>query len=138
MRRVGRDSSELLAVLHKQCFERPWDAAAIDAVLDHPGAIAFATEGGFILMRQAADEAEVLTLAVVPNARRRGIGAALVRAACDQAYSCRVGAVFLEVAEDNAGARALYARLGFIEAGRRSAYYADGVNAVVMRRALPL
>ena len=108
------------------------------AMLDHPGAIAFATDVGFILMRQAADEAEVLTVAVVPDARRRGTGAGLVRAACDEAHSSGVSAVFLDVAENNAGARALYARLGFTEAGRRSAYYADGANAIVMRRALPL
>jgi ribosomal-protein-alanine N-acetyltransferase len=138
MKRVGRGAASQLATQHAQCFERSWDADEFAQLLDHPGAIAFASEDGFVLLRCAADEAEVLTLAVVPHARRRGLGAALARAACAEAAAIKVRRVFLEVAEDNVAACALYLRLGFAEVGRRTGYYAGGVNAVVMSRHLPL
>src|SRR5690606_32388544 len=79
---------------------------------------------GFILMRVAADEAEILTLAVRPAARRAGLGGRLVGEGVLTATARGAGRVFLEVAEDNAAARALYARTGFAEAGRRRGYYA--------------
>jgi ribosomal-protein-alanine N-acetyltransferase len=138
MKRVGREAAAKLAALHAQCFQRPWTAGEIETMLDHPGAIAFASEDGFVFLRCAADEAEVLTLAVVPGARRRGLGAALIRAACAEAEAVKVRRVFLEVAEHNQAARALYVRLGFAEVGRRTGYYAGDVNAVVMSRDLPL
>ncbi|MNE73850.1 ribosomal-protein-alanine N-acetyltransferase [compost metagenome] len=71
-----------------------------------------------------ADEAEILTLAVRPSARRSGLGARLVEAAVVRAAALGAERMFLEVAGDNAAARALYARAGFHEAGRRRGYYA--------------
>jgi ribosomal-protein-alanine N-acetyltransferase len=86
--------------------------------------------------RVAAEEAEVLTLAVHPAARRGGIGAALMRGL--MAESARRGGrdVFLEVSAGNEAARALYAGLGAAEAGWRRRYYPDGSDALVLR--LPL
>jgi ribosomal-protein-alanine N-acetyltransferase len=94
------------------------------------------TPAGFVLGRVAAEEAEVLTLAVHPAARRGGIGAALMRGL--MAESARRGGreVFLEVSAGNDAARALYARLGAAEAGRRRRYYPDGSDALVLRLAL--
>ncbi len=69
-----------------------------------------------------AGEAEVLTLAVRPAARRRGIGRALVEAAATLAEAS-AAAMFLEVAADNPGAVALYAQTGFEIVGRRPGYY---------------
>jgi ribosomal-protein-alanine N-acetyltransferase len=71
-----------------------------------------------------ADEAEILTLAVRPETRRRGIGARLVRAAAVRAADLGAERLLLEVAQDNVAARGLYARCGFIEVGRRRGYYA--------------
>ena len=89
-----------------------------------------------ILARVAADEAEILTLAVDPGQRRRGLGSALLRAAMDRAAGLGAMSMFLEVAVTNHAARALYAAHGFIEAGLRRRYYSDGTDALVLRSTL--
>jgi ribosomal-protein-alanine N-acetyltransferase len=88
----------------------------------------------------AAGEAEILTLAVAPRARRQGVGAALVDAAGAAALLRGAASMHLEVAEANAPARALYKKLGYAEAGRRDAYYegeGGSVDALVLKRNLP-
>lgn len=82
-----------------------------------------ARSAGFILGRVLEDEAELLTLAVEPAFRRRGIGSAFL--AAFEAEAGRRGATraFLEVAETNAPALALYLGAGWKEAGRRPGYY---------------
>lgn len=116
--------TEALAAIHAEAFETPWDAASLSALLASPGVFVVAEADGFILIRAVADEAEILTLAVRPPARRGGLGARLVEAAVVRAAALGAERMFLEVAEDNAAARALYARAGFHEAGRRRGYYA--------------
>ena len=134
-----------LAELHAEAFERPWTADDFAGLWDAPGALVLGDEtpeglAGFIMLRVAADEAEILTVAVRPTARRRGVGLALIEAA--QAASAALGAeaLWLEVASDNVAALALYDRAAFDEAGRRRGYYrlANGrsTDAIVMRRAL--
>ena len=120
-----------LAALHAGAFDAPWDAAAFDSLLGEAGVHLAETPDGFILMRTVADEAEILTLAVRPSARRRGVGAGLVGRGAAEAAARGARRLFLEVAEDNDAARALYARAGFVEAGRRPRYYAraDGSRA---------
>ncbi len=86
-----------------------------------------------MLARALADEAEILTLAVVPTLRRHGIGRDLVRRALVHAASLGLGACLLEVAASNSPARALYAAQGFAEVGRRNRYYPDGGDALVLR-----
>jgi len=86
--------------------------------------------------RVAAGEAEVLTLAVHPAARRAGFGAALMRALMAEAARRGGSELFLEVSAGNAAARALYAGLGASVAGRRRRYYPDGSDALVLRLAL--
>lgn len=139
MRAAGPEDAAALAALHAAAFpdaER-WDAAAIGGLLAMPGAFGLVLPGeGFVLARVAADEAEILTLAVAPEARRRGHGAALLAAAMAQAVARGAAAMFLEVSERNAAAGALYVRAGFAEAGRRRRYYADGADALVLRRGL--
>lgn len=126
------------AALHALCFEKAWDAQTIADLLAQPPVFALGTEQGFILARAAGGEAEILTLAVHPAARRRGLGAALVRAAAEQARVLNAEMLFLEVGEDNVPARALYERLGFSMVGTRKAYYGGPQNALVLRAALPL
>lgn len=113
-----------LADLHAAAFPAPWDAAAFAALLDQSGVLAIEAPGGFILIRTVADEAEILTLAVDPVARRRGLGARLVRDGAAAAAAGGAARLFLEVADDNTAALAVYARAGFLEAGRRPGYYA--------------
>ena len=136
------DPSHRLAALHATAFDTPWTAAAFAGLLDQPGVFAVEAPDGFILMRAVADEAEILTLAVRPEARGRGQGARLVAEGVDAAGARGAGQVFLEVAEDNASALALYARTGFVETGRRPAYYSrpDGsrVAALLFTLNLPV
>ena len=136
---VGPDDAPALAALHAAAFEpgERWDAAAIATLLAMPGAFGLHILGaGFVLARVAADEAEILTLAVIPPARRRGHAGALLAGAMAGALLRGAGTMFLEVSDHNAAARALYAQAGFAEAGRRRRYYADGSDALVLRRAL--
>lgn len=119
----GLPDPERLAALHASAFAAPWDANAIAALLAQQGVFAVERPDGFILMRVVADEAEVLTLAVRPSARLKGLGRELTAEGLAGAGALGARRAFLEVAEDNAAARALYARLGFTEVGRRRDYY---------------
>ncbi len=128
-----------LAALHEAAFPPAdrWGADAIRLMLEMPGTFAIHEPGqGFVLARVAAEEAEILTLAVHPAARRRGRGAALLAGAMMGAAARGAEAMFLEVAESNAAGRALYAAAGFSEVGRRRRYYPDGGDALVLRRSL--
>ena len=142
---LGVEAASRLAQLHAEAFDRPWSAVEFQTLLAQPGVGALAVEEdeallGFVLIRAIAGEAEILTLAVAPNARRRRIGAALVEAATAAAQSLGAEALFLEVAADNVAALALYRRASFDVAGRRPGYYARAagaaMDAVVMRRPL--
>lgn len=129
-----------LAALHAAAFAggETWDARAIAGLLGLPGAAGLVGTRGeaMALFRVAADEAELLTLAVHPDCRRRGWGAALVAAVASGAAAAGAASLFLEVSAANAAALSLYEGAGFVRAGRRPRYYADGRDAVLMRRAL--
>lgn len=127
-----------LAALHARCFvtPRPWTAAEFAGLLSAPGCVLLSAEDGFLLGRVAGGEAELLTLAVAPEARRAGQGGALVARFLEHCLVQRAEAAFLEVASDNAPALALYRRTGWEAVGRRSRYYAPGIDAVVMRHGL--
>ncbi|HEV2082312.1 MAG TPA: GNAT family N-acetyltransferase [Brevundimonas sp.] len=113
-----------LADLHAAAFDVPWSADALKTLIERPGAVLEAEADGFVLIQVAGDEAEVITLAVHPRARRRGVGRRLMAQGVSRTQAFGAARLFLEVAEDNAAARALYAALGFTEAGRRPRYYA--------------
>jgi ribosomal-protein-alanine N-acetyltransferase len=123
----------LMAEIHRFSFPsgEAWDAKAIDVQLGLPGSIAFVNASGFILARALAGEAELLTLAVVPEARGRGIGRALLYAAMRKAASCGAETLYLEVAESNAAALSLYMAAGAKPVGRRRRYYPTGADALV-------
>jgi ribosomal-protein-alanine N-acetyltransferase len=132
----SRAGTYTLAALHAACFPDPWDAAAISALLVKPGTFAFAHEDGFVLARAVADEAEILTLAVHPYKRGKGLGRALLQATISKVRSMGAKSVFLEVGVENPAARALYARLGFTKVGALKGYY-NGGDALVLRLPLP-
>jgi len=89
-----------------------------------------------ILARVTEDEAEVLTLAVAPQIRRQGVATALLTGAMTAAREQAARTMVLEVAIGNATARSLYDRAGFVVAGRRPRYYADGGDALILRARL--
>lgn len=139
------DQAEMLAALHARAFPKAWTALEIAKLLDNPSVFAVLSREksgprGFAMAWAAAGDSELLTVAVIPEARRKGVGASLVTAASVAALVRGAATMHLEVSVDNEPARALYAKLGYEEAGRRAAYYAGeggAVDALVMRRKLP-
>lgn len=90
-------------------------------------------EDGLVLARVAGGEAEILTLAVVPAARRHGVAAGLLQAAIVRLVASGAAVAFLEVSVENTAALRLYLRQGFAQTGRRPAYYSDRSDALVLR-----
>jgi ribosomal-protein-alanine N-acetyltransferase len=132
-----------MARLHAASFThpRPWSETEFAALLASEGAILVDEAAGFALGRAVAGEAELLTLAVAPEARRQGVARRLLADFLTEAGARNCRKVFLEVAADNAAALALYRAAGFAEAGRRRGYYTgpDGRNtdALVLSCCLP-
>jgi ribosomal-protein-alanine N-acetyltransferase len=129
----------VMAEIHAQSFLPPeaWDVATQAQQLGLPGSFGLlAPEGGMLLARVIADEAEVLTFAVLPAARRHGLGRALLRAAMAQAARAGARTMVLEVSAANAPARALYRSEGFRRVGTRRRYYPGGTDALVLRAPL--
>lgn len=122
------DDAVALARVHVAACDDPWSADACRTLLQMLGAFGIVVEEaggivGFILCRVAVDEAEVLTLAVLPTARRRGLGRALLQEAMGVARAQGASRLYLEVAEANVAARQLYAGRGLQVGGRRPGYY---------------
>ena len=135
---------KVLAAMHAESFQRPWTAAAFEDLLQSPGVMTFAAMAdgeplGFVLVRQLVDEAEILTIAVLPAARRSGVGGRLLHHVVSEIGGLH--SLFIEVDVLNTGARAFYESLDFIQIGVRKNYYQlqDGSrsDAIVMRRGMP-
>jgi len=130
-----------IAALHAASFRRGWGEDEVyrlltdSAVITHRATIRRAL-AGFIMSRQAADEAEILSVAIAPARRGRGLSGPLLDFHLRTLAGRAVRAVFLEVDEHNAPACRLYARASFAEVGRRHGYYESGATALVLRRDL--
>ena len=133
-------ASQVLAVLLRIGWTIKRQAGTSHRVLSRPDwpdfVFAFHDRDGFVIARVAGDEAEILTLAVAPEARGQGLGRALLNAAIVEAQRRGAGAIFLEVGTDNPAALALYAGLGFANVGSRKGYY-GGRDASLLRLLLP-
>ena len=128
-----------MAEIHAACFTtpRPWSESEFrDLIGDALILRALHDSEGFALARAVAGEAELLTIAVNPEWRRGGIGGQLLAQVMEQSRATGAQVMFLEVAEGNAPAIALYARAGFHLAGRRPHYYDDTTDALIYRMAL--
>ncbi len=141
------DDAPVLARIHAASFYRGWTAEEFAAFLAAPGTTpalvvcdARRQVFGFILFRIAADEAELLTVAVDERRRGRGLGRARLDAGLADLRLTPVETVFLEVERENLAAVALYRKRGFETVGERQGYYArpDGgaAPALVMRKRL--
>lgn len=121
--------------LHRVCFpERPWSAGEF-ADLKKSGCDIMASQNGFVVWRVVADEAEIITIGVHPDARRGGIAAAMLTLVENDVKKRGGKKIFLEVAENNVPARALYEHNGYVRVGVRPKYY-NGVDAILMEKAL--
>jgi ribosomal-protein-alanine N-acetyltransferase len=135
-----RDAAAI-AALHAASFHRGWAEDEVyalladKAVVGHRATVRRAMMG-FVLSRTAADEAEILSLAVAPAWRGRGLSRPLLDFHLRALAGLAVRAVFLEVDEHNAPARRLYAGAGFRQVGQRRGYYASGGTALILRRDL--
>ncbi|WP_235927770.1 GNAT family N-acetyltransferase [Sandarakinorhabdus rubra] len=126
-------------------YGEAWSAVQLAATLAMPGcwgtlAMLGTQVAGFSLCRQAGPEVELLLIAVMPDLRRQGVAARLLRAVQAEAVARGASEVFLEVREDNRAARRLYEAAQFAAVGRRPDYYfgKDGSRraAITMRFAL--
>ncbi len=139
---AGAELAGDLAAIHAEAFERPWDRATLAEFISAPGVFALTDPKtqGFILIRVVVDEGEVLTLAVIPSARRQGLARRLLDQAANTAASRGAASLFLEVAADNAPAIGLYRAAGFVSVGRRANYYARPaslpIDALVLKKTL--
>jgi ribosomal-protein-alanine N-acetyltransferase len=136
--RVGPTYAAVLAAIHGAAFPRDaWGAGAFQVQLEMHSVLGLLdARGGVALLRVTADEAEILTIGVIPAMRRRGIARALLDEAMQGARALGVRSLFLEVGIRNRAARALYEAIGFVEVGRRRRYYADGEDALILRASL--
>jgi ribosomal-protein-alanine N-acetyltransferase len=147
LRPLRADAAAECTRIHGTAFAYPWSVAEMEALIADPAAVGTAALDpssaklrGFALSRVAADEAEVLTVAVDPALRGAGVGRDLLRAHLSAVAQAGAAAIFLEVDEGNAAALALYAREKFAKVGERRGYYkkpnGKPASAWVMRRDL--
>ena len=119
----------IISVLHGACFEEIWNEKSINEMLNMPGMIGFLIETeekipqGFIMMRVAADEAEIISIGVIPAARKKGLASILLLKSIKRAAISNVAKIFFEVAEDNKAAIAFYKTFGSQIIGKRPGYY---------------
>ncbi len=130
-----------IAAVHAASFQRGWDEQEITGLLMDRSVVADCARiggklVGFILSRGAAGEAEILSVAITPSRRGRGLARPLLDLHLRRLAGLGVQTVFLEVDEHNAPARRLYERAGFYGVSQRKGYYAGGATAVVLRRDL--
>jgi ribosomal-protein-alanine N-acetyltransferase len=142
---AGMRDASAIARLHAASFRRGWSDGEIERLLLERSTVAHrAMSGGamqgFILSRVVADEAEILSIAVDPARRGRGVARALLDLHMRRLAGLGARAVFLEVDEHNEPALRLYQRAGFREVGRRAGYYPQdrdqAAAALVLRRDL--
>ena len=134
-----------LSAMHSACFpEGPWDAATLERILALAGGFGYLawqrdSPLGFILARDLAGEVEILSIGVLPQWRRRGVGRALMDAVVAKAERDGLGSIVLEVATENEPARRLYAAYGFVQVGRRPGYYRQSggrADGLILRRGI--
>ena len=144
--RLRAEHAEEAAGVHARCFTYAWPADDLETLLAATTTYADGAFGkagevqGFILSRLAADEAEILTIAVKPKKRGQGIAGKLMRANMEQLQAAGAKTWFLEVEAQNVSALALYRRFGFERVGERKSYYrkpdGDAALAFILRRSL--
>jgi ribosomal-protein-alanine N-acetyltransferase len=137
---ASRDAAAI-AGLHAASFQRGWGEDEVHRLLVDRNVVAHRVQQGrkligFALSRLAAGEAEILSIAIAPQRRGRGLSRPLLDLHLRRLAGLGVRAVFLEVGESNAAGRALYRRAGFYQVGRREGYYQGGTSALVLRRDL--
>jgi tRNA threonylcarbamoyladenosine biosynthesis protein TsaB len=145
IRQAHVSEASILSAVHAECFDNAWSATEFAKLMAMPGAATYLALDGdepvaFLLARQAAGEAEILTIGTRPFARRRGIARKLMAHLTHDLRQAGLDKLFIEVAAGNLAARALYEGQDFTVTGERKAYYerpgGRREDAVVMMKAL--
>jgi [ribosomal protein S18]-alanine N-acetyltransferase len=128
------EDAPALAALHAQALPPGWPAADFAAYCGEANQIVLKAEDGagivgLAVLQIAADEAEILSIAVAKETRRRGLGSAMMAACIESCAPRSVSTIYLEVAEGNGAALALYGKMGFSIVSRRPDYYQGGRSA---------
>ncbi|MEO0809235.1 MAG: GNAT family N-acetyltransferase [Pseudomonadota bacterium] len=128
LRLIVPDDARAIAALHADSFHRGWSVDEVQGLLKGAGSIgviAFvaAEAAGFLFARVIAPDAEIISLAVKHDFRRRGIGGSMLVALEGELIARCCDKIFLEVAETNYDALRLYERLDFNRVGKRPGYY---------------
>jgi ribosomal-protein-alanine N-acetyltransferase len=136
MMRIGRLSATAAQWSREQyegVFSQGSDQVRLLLVVEQDSGIC-----GFLIGRAVADEWEIENIAVLPEARRRGLGSRLLNEFLARVESESGTSVYLEVRESNRAARGLYQKWGFSEAGRRKNYYQDPQeDALILKISFP-
>lgn len=122
------DDSEVLAALHAECFTPGWQAVDFDGYLsretdDVIGLYIKDRIAGLSVLRTVVDQSDILTVCIGKKYRQKGAGRVLLDASETAILARGADIVFLDVAEDNPAAIALYRNAGYVQHGRRSGYY---------------
>jgi ribosomal-protein-alanine N-acetyltransferase len=142
---AGARDAARLSELHAASFARGWGEGEFEGMISERNTLVHRLRQGrkligFAVSRIGADEAEILSIAVDPACRGRGLSRTLLLTHLGHLAARGVRTIFLEVEENNQPARRLYAGSGFTVVGRRERYYKqpDGeqLNALLMRRDL--
>jgi ribosomal-protein-alanine N-acetyltransferase len=145
VRRAGPLDAKMLADLHRSCFSPAWDEAAMMRFAASPqafcligsvGSDAAESAAGFLIARKASDEAEIISIGVVPSWRRLGLGRGLLERAVEVLRASSTRRLFLEVDETNEAALRLYRSFGGEAVGPRQGYYDHGADAAILSLAL--
>ena len=122
-----------IANLHKLCFpNKPWSASDF-ADLKKSGCEIIVSQNAFAVWRNVADESEIITIGVAPNARRNGIASAMLTIIENNIKNQGVKKIFLEVASNNIAGQKLYENNGYKTVGIRPKYY-EGADAILMAK----
>jgi [ribosomal protein S18]-alanine N-acetyltransferase len=130
-----------IAAVHAASFQRGWGEDEFRRLLLERNVVCHRSQigrtlVGFILSRLVAGEAEILSVAVKPGWRGRGLSRPLLDLHLRRLAGLATRTVFLEVDENNAPAVKLYRKAGFYDVGRRQGYYGGSASALVLRRDL--
>ena len=133
---------DVLSQIHQAAFSttRAWSTDEFADLLTQKGVFSCGDHRSFVLIRVTLDEAEVLTLATAPDHQRQGLARKTLAKAEQTAQKAGATHIFLEVAENNTAARALYDDAQYVQVGHRPGYFLrkDGaaIAAIVLRKGL--
>lgn len=118
----------IIAELEKEYFSDAWSEKSINNEIEKERVIVIKDKSeivGYCIFMCAADEGEILRIAVRKNMRKKGIGKKLLSFAITQMEKVDCISVFLEVRASNFAAAALYESVGFKKIGSRKNYYTN-------------